>query len=201
MKKYTYVVIAILVFLTSLQLWVTKDRTGQKDAIEAIAKPEEPPIGGTFALTAQDGTIVHNSDFRGRAMLVSFGFTRCPDICPVTVSTLSQTLELLGADANQLAAVFISVDPAHDTPAVMKDFLSNLDKHIVGLTGTEGQIKQVADVYKVYYAAAPKEAGAGDSIDHSGYIYLMNKDGKFLRVFPYNVPPQELANEIQTILK
>jgi protein SCO1/2 len=210
MKKTIYAILLLLVAVTSFQIWVTKDRTGQKKEMEATAQPEETAIGGTFTLTDQNGQVVHDTDFRGRVMLVAFGFTHCPDVCPITVATLSKTLELLGDKADQVAGLFITVDPQRDTPQAMKDFLSNFDKHIVGLTGTELQVKQVADAYKVYYARAlADEAKAGNqkapdadyNVDHSSYIYMMGKEGQFIKVFPYNVSEQELAHAVKFALR
>ena len=197
MKKYRYIIITFLLLLTFIQLWATKDRTEQKNTMEILSNPQESSIGGTFTLIDQNGKTVHDTDFRGQIILVAFGFTSCPDICPLTVSTLAKTLGLLKDKAPQVSAIFISVDPVHDTPPVMKDFLGNFDKPIVGLTGTEVQIKQVADAYKVYYAASAKEGFT----DHSGYIYMMGKQGQFIRVFPYNAPEQEIANAIQEAMK
>ena len=110
----------------------------------------EAAVGGDFTLTNQAGQPVRQADFHGRVMLVFFGFTHCPDICPVTVATLSKAMEQLGAQADQVAPVFITVDPERDTPQVMKDFLSNFDKHMIpAVTGTPDQTKQVTEAYKV----------------------------------------------------
>ncbi len=213
MKKIPIILLSTLVIVTSVQLWITKDRTGQKKEMESISKPEESAIGGAFTLLDQDGKVTHDTDFHGRIMLVAFGFTHCPDICPITVSTLSKTMELLGDKASQVAGLFISVDPARDTPQVMKEFLHSFDPHIVGLTGSDVQVKQVADAYKVYYARSitdestdqasdTQNAAKTDySVDHSGYIYMISKEGQFMRVFPYNVPEQELAHAVESALR
>src|SRR5262249_53540381 len=141
--------ILILLAFTGWSLWLTSEKTDQKKEVEQAG---QPLIGGDFTLTDQNGRPVRESDFRGRVMLVFFGFTHCPDECPATVATLTRTMELLGPLADQVAPIFITVDPERDTPAVLKDFLSNFDKRFVGLTGTQGQIRQVAELYKVYYA-------------------------------------------------
>lgn len=220
MKKILFVLIAVLIGVTSMQLWITKDRTQQekeleKEETQTQAQPQaEAKIGGAFTLVNQAGNTVHDSDFRGRVMLVFFGFTHCPDICPVTVSVLSKTMELLGEHANQVAPLFVSVDPERDTPQALKEFLSNFDQRITGLTGTQAQIAQAAEAYKAYYAktavtaedASPVDAPtpvkeSEYTVDHSGYIYMMGKQGQFIRVFPYNVSEQELANAVETALK
>lgn len=198
MKKFIIPVALLLIGVTALQLWVTKDRTGQKNELEAIESPQESAVGGSFTLTDQDGNPRSDADFRGRVMLVSFGYTHCPDICPMTVSTLSKTLALLGDKSDRATAIFITVDPARDTSAALKDFLKNFNPPVIGLTGSEQQIKQVADAYKVYYARA--ETG-GDAFDHSGYIYLMSPQGRFMRVFPYNAPESEIAHAVEAALR
>ena len=207
MKKIVFIALLLLVLVTSVQLWVTQDRTSQTNAMEAIKKDQDAPIGGAFTLVDQEGKTRKDADFHGQLLLVAFGFTHCPDICPVTVGTLSKTMDALGDKASQVTPLFITVDPERDTAEVMKEFLMNFDKHIVGLTGSELQIKQVADAYKIYYARAKEQAKASDAkdadynVDHSGYIYMMGKDGQFIRVFPYNASEQEIATAVQAALK
>ena len=171
-------------------------------------------IGGNFTLTDQNGHTIHAADFRGKLMLVYFGYTHCPDICPVSVAGMSKAMDLLGAKADQVAPLFITVDPARDTPAVLKDYLSNFNKHMIGLTGTPEQIKAVAADYKAYFArqGAPQDeekpgqmgAHKGNSsypVNHSGYIYLMDKNGKYLQLFQYNASPSQIAGAINAQLK
>lgn len=209
MKKLLLLIVLALVAVTTVQIWATQDRTDQKAAMGKVDDAQQAPIGGAFTLTDHTGKVVHDTDFRGKVLLVFFGFTRCPDMCPITVSTLSKTMGLLGDKASQVQPLFISVDPENDTPKVIADFLKNFDSHILGLTGTTEQIKQVSDSYKVYFAKVNGKGGAvsdnkqdkGDySLDHSGYIYLMSKDGQFIKVLPYNVPEDELAQAVTAVL-
>jgi len=207
MRKFLLILTLLLIVVTSVQLWMTKDKTDQKQTVENVETTQQAQVGGDFALTDQNGKPARDTDFRGRAMLVFFGFTHCPDICPVSVASLSKMMELLGDKADQVAPIFITVDPKRDTPDVMKAYLANFDKRIVGLTGTDEQIRQAAATYKAYYAKSAKpeqeehgEHGAHDeagkseyNVDHSGYIYLMGKDGKFIQVFPYNVAATDLV--------
>ncbi len=160
----------------------------------------EAQVGGAFTLTDTKGHTTRDSDFRGRPMLVYMGFTHCPDICPTTLTTLSAALKILGSDANDVATIFITVDPTHDTPAVMGKYLESFDPHIIGLTGSEEAIKNVTKAYKVY---AQKEVSAhADSytIDHSGYIYLMDKNGKYVTHFAPNVKPETIAQAVRAKL-
>ncbi|MDE3060142.1 MAG: SCO family protein [Pseudomonadota bacterium] len=182
---------------------MTGDRTTQHQQMEMIT---EPLIGGDFTLTDQNGHAVRASDFRGRIMLVFFGFTHCPDICPVTMANLSQAMTLLGDKADQVAPIFITVDPERDTPPVLADYLSHFDARFVGLTGTSDQIKAVAAAYKSYYAdhAMPIQEGhhhAGEyNVEHSAFIYLMGMDGKYVRLFPNNAEPQDIARGVERVL-
>ncbi len=194
----------MLLAFTCWSLWMTSEKTNQKNEVDQAEGQGEAQIGGDFALTDQNGQSVHESDFRGRIMLVFFGFTHCPDICPVTVAALSKAMELLGSQADGVAPIFITVDPERDTPAVMKDYLSNFDKHMIGLTGTPEEIKRVTEAYKVYFAKAPLPAegnGADYGVDHSAFIYMMGKDGKFIRLFQNNADAAEIAGAVKHALE
>jgi protein SCO1/2 len=160
-------------------------------------------IGGSFSLTDQNGKKVTDADFRGKIMLVFFGYTHCPDICPVTVSTLSKTMGLLGDKADAVVPIFITLDPKRDTPAVLKDYLANFDKRMVGLTGSPKDIKKAADAYKVYFsvAEASKQKNGDYMVDHSTIIYMMGKDGSYLEHFSYDAKEQDIANAIKEALK
>ena len=138
-------------------------------------------IGGPFTLTDGNGKQVTDQDFRGKYMLVFFGFTFCPDICPTTLNMVSDALDRLGPKADKIAPLFITVDPKRDTPAVVKQYAAAFGPRIVGLTGTPEQIKAVAKAYRVYYAEHRTGEGPGDySMDHSSVMYLMGPDGTFV---------------------
>lgn len=138
-------------------------------------------IGGPFTLTDGNGKQVTDQDFRGKYMLVFFGFTFCPDICPTTLNMVSDALDRLGPKADKIAPLFITVDPKRDTPAVVKQYAAAFGPRIVGLTGTPEQIKAVAKAYRVYYAEHRTGEGPGDySMDHSSVMYLMGPNGTFV---------------------
>src|SRR5690606_16968628 len=118
-----------------------------------------------FALTDQHGKKVSSEDFRGRVMLVFFGFTHCPDICPTTVSNLSKMMDALGSDADEIVPVFITVDPERDTPEVMKNYLANFDERFVGLTGSMDDIKKTSKAYKVFFSKS-HDMGEGEHAGH-----------------------------------
>jgi protein SCO1/2 len=156
----------------------------------------EAQIGGGFTLTDQNGKQVSDSQFRGKYMLVFFGFTSCPSICPVGLATITQVMEKLGDNSSKIQPVFITVDPETDTPEQMKQFLTNFHSAIVGLTGTQEQITAVGSAYKVYASKSKdKNMPAGYNVDHSGFIYLMDKNGKYIEHFAYDVELKKLLNE------
>ena len=141
-------------------------------------------IGGPFRLTDQNGRTVSDQDLKGHPFLVFFGFTHCPDVCPTTLFEVSEILRSLGPDANGTRALFITVDPERDTPSVMKDYVSNFDPHVWGLTGDPAAIAAVAKAYRVYYKKVPLDGG-GYTMDHTAIVYLMDRNGRL--VAPFNL--------------
>ena len=129
---------------------------------------------------------VTDADLRGAPFLVFFGYTHCPDVCPTTLFQLSEVLRALGADA-KIKALFVTVDPERDTPELMKDYASSFDPRIIGLSGDRAAIDKVMAEYRVYARKAPGE-GKEYTMDHSAVIYLMDRDGKFLRAFNLERP-------------
>jgi protein SCO1/2 len=139
-------------------------------------------VGGPFHLEDQNGKPVSDQDMKGRPFLVFFGFTHCPDICPTTLFDMSQVLGKLGPDADRTSALFITVDPERDTPAVLRDYLSNFDPHLRGLTGDQDAINAVVKAYRVYAKKVPLEGG-DYTMDHTAAVYLMDKTGQFVAPF------------------
>ena len=159
-------------------------------------------INAEFTLEDASGKAVKASDFRGRYMLVYFGFTHCPDICPTSLLLMSNALNALGAKAEKIQPVFITVDPERDTPKLVGTYVSHFNKRFVGLSGTPEQIKQAADHFKVFYSKVEtKESALGYVVDHSGFIYLMGPDGKYVTHFPYTVSEQELTQGLQRYVR
>lgn len=154
-------------------------------------------VGGPFTLTSQTGEKVSDSQFRGRYMLIAFGYTYCPDVCPAELQVMSAALDQLGAEADQIQPIFITIDPERDTVAGLKDYMSNFRPGFIGLTGTPDEIAATARAYRVYYAKA-KDSGTTDYLmDHSSIIYLMGKDGEFLKHFPYGTDAKAMAEGIR----
>jgi|SRR5688572_14814009 protein SCO1/2 len=156
-------------------------------------------IGGPFKLIDQNGQVATDQDMKGRPFLVFFGFTHCPDVCPTALFEVSQILRALGPDADRTRALFITVDPERDTPAVIKDYLSSFDPHLTGLTGDPAAIAAVAKAYRVYFKKVPIDNG-GYTMDHTAIVYLMDKDGRFVSPFSLKRTTEAAAAELRRYL-
>jgi protein SCO1 len=161
--------------------------------------PAVAAVGGPFRLEDQNGRPVTDQDMKGRPFLVFFGYTHCPDICPTTLFDMSQVLQKLGPDADRTGALFITVDPERDTPAVMKDYLSNFDPHVRGLTGDQNAVNAAIKAYRVYAKKVPLEHG-DYTMDHTAIVYLMDKNGRFVAPFNLKQTPDAAAAELRKYL-
>jgi protein SCO1/2 len=150
----------------------------------------EAPIGGPFRLIAGDGRVVTDRDFRGKYLLVYFGYTICPDICPTTLQSVAAALDRLGAKADRLQPLLITVDPTRDTPPVLAQYAAAFSPRLIGLSGTPEQIAAVEREYRIYAAIRP--AGGGYAVDHSSALFLMGPDGRFIA----RLDPEASASEI-----
>ena len=162
-------------------------------------EPEAVAIGGPFRLVDGDGRAVTDAQFRGRWMMVYFGYTHCPDACPTALQDMANALDALGAKKKDVAAVFITIDPERDTPAVMKDYVAAFDSGIVPLTGTPEAVAQAAREYRVYYGKHPTADGGYD-MDHSSIIYVMDPRGRFVTNFTHETPPEQMAAKLRTLV-
>ncbi|MCC3246918.1 SCO family protein [Methylocystis sp. WRRC1] len=164
-------------------------------------KPAAPPpssIGGPFQLTAHNGQQVSERDLLGRPFLVFFGYTHCPDICHTTLFEMSEILRAMGPDA-KVGALFVTVDPERDTPEVLKDYLSNFDPRIIGLTGPHAQLDPMLREYRIYSKRAPGK-DEDYSVDHTTVVYLMDKEGRFVSAFNVGRKPADAARDLSKYL-
>jgi protein SCO1/2 len=158
-------------------------------------------IGGPFTLVDQSGQARTDRDFRGKLMLITFGYTHCPDVCPLTVAAMGETLDQLGAQADQVAGIFVSVDPRRDTPAVLRDYVASVSNRMVALTGTPEQVDAAARAYRVYYRrGSDADTNPNYSVDHTALFYLMDREGRFVQHFNYQTQPDALAAAIRRML-
>jgi cytochrome oxidase Cu insertion factor (SCO1/SenC/PrrC family) len=142
------------------------------------------PVGGPFELTDHTGRVRTERDFRGQLMLVYFGFTYCPDICPTDLQAIGLALDKLGNDAGSVQPLFITVDPERDTAEHLAQYVPLFHPRLIGLTGTAEAIRKAADEYKVYYAKVPLDKADDYTVDHTAFIYLIDRDGNYLGFFP-----------------
>ena len=156
-------------------------------------------IGGPFNLIDENGKPITDQDMKGRPFVVFFGYRHCPDICPTTLFEMSEVMHALGNDTDRINALFITVDPERDTPALMKEYLSSFDPHLRGATGDRAAIEATEKAYRVYAKKIPAEHG-DYSMDHTALVYLMDKQGRFVAPFKLNRKPEEAAADLRRYL-
>ena len=188
MNKILTIALLIMLAFTTIALFATKENNS---ALPPDSSSGTAAIGGMFNLIDQDGKAVSDADYRGKYMLVFFGFTHCPEICPLAMANITAAMSALGEKAGRITPILITVDPARDTPEVIKNYLGNFDKRIVGLTGSDEQVKAAAAAYKAYYSE-----DAHGMMNHSAILYLMNEKGEYVQHFAHDTAPDTLAQRI-----
>jgi protein SCO1/2 len=156
-------------------------------------------VGGPFTLTDQDGHRRSDSDFRGKLMIVYFGYTFCPDVCPADLMAITQALDALGPAADGVQPIFVTVDPERDSK-VLAEYVRAFHKSLVGLTGSPEEIRKVANAYKAFYAKTPPTRDGDYAIDHTGVIYLMGRSGEYLGFMPPQTGPEKLTEILRKYL-
>ncbi|MBV5256898.1 SCO family protein [Synechococcus moorigangaii CMS01] len=180
--------------------------SGQRtNAAPGVRESGQALIGGDFELVAHTGETVTHADFEGRPMLIYFGFTYCPDICPMSLQLMAQALqELDETQRAQFQPLLISLDPERDTPEALAQYVETpvFPEGLIGLTGSPEQVAAAARAYRVYYARSEADASMAEYlIDHSSLIYLMDREGRFVEVFPHATPPGHIAQSLQRFLQ
>lgn len=182
------VVVAVLAIGARLWVWSGSEHSS-------------PAIGGPFTLVDGDGRTVTDKDFRGKWMLIYFGYTFCPDVCPTSLSVVANALDKLAPpQLDKIVPVFITVDPARDTPQVMKDYAAAFHPKMVGLTGSPEQIAAVTKSYRVYAAKAKGADESSYTMDHSSILYLIGPDGAFVAPFTHGTSADDLAAALKARL-
>ena len=158
-------------------------------------------VGGPFSLVGADGKPVTDRDFRGRYMLIFFGFTHCPDICPAELQVIAEALGELGDKAKNVVPIFITLDPERDTPEAMGNYVKSFGPNFVGLTGSPEAIAAAAKAYRVSYAKVEdKESAADYGVDHSALVYLMDPKGRYVTHFSYGLSAEQMAEKLGKLL-
>jgi cytochrome oxidase Cu insertion factor (SCO1/SenC/PrrC family) len=155
------------------------------------------PVGGPFELTDQTGHRRTDADFRGKLVVLYFGYTYCPDVCPTELQSISLALDKLGAAAELVQPLFITVDPERDTPARLADFVSSFHPRLIGLTGSLADIRKTTIAYRTFFVKNSAATPSDYSVDHTGFIYLVGKDGRYLGFLPPGSAPDAIADAIR----
>ena len=197
----TSLIFATLGMAAVVLLLLFELRTAGTDARQGAETRLSASIGGAFALTDQNGIRRSQADFAGRPLLVYFGFTYCPDVCPTALDIMGGALDALQQrDAiayERLQPVFISVDPARDTPRVLRDYLAYFHPRLSGLTGSQADIDAIKSAFKIYAARGAAEDENGNyNVDHSSFFYLMDENNRYLAHFDHAITPEILAEKL-----
>jgi protein SCO1/2 len=163
-----------------------------------VSVPGGVSVGGPFTLVDTTGATVTDATYRGRWMLVYFGYTYCPDVCPTELQTISAALDQIGPLAAKVVPILITIDPERDTRAALAEYVKLFDDRLVGLTGTAEQVAAAARAYRVYYARAKSKDSSAYLMDHSAFVYLIGPDGGFRALFRQGVTTQDLADALKS---
>lgn len=201
-KFFAYAVAGLVLFGVVVAGFVISDAMfGSNSKNRSGVIVGAPQIGGEFTLTNNKGQVVTEKDFKGKLMLVFFGYTFCPDVCPTEMNVFVNVVQGLGDAAKDIVPVFITVDPKRDTVEVMDEFVQAFHPSIVGLTGTETQINSVKKAFRAYgQTVNEKDDPEFYLVDHTSFTYLMDKDGTLSTVFSYGTSPEEIIEKIKDVL-
>jgi cytochrome oxidase Cu insertion factor (SCO1/SenC/PrrC family) len=197
-KRHLLALALLSLLAASNQPMAQKSERSAAELMDVVMWSREP-IGGAFALIDQNGKRRTDAEFRGKFMLVYFGFTYCPDVCPTDLQQMGLAVDRLGAAGDAVQPIFITVDPERDTPEHLKDYVANFHSRFVGLTGDAPAIHEAARVYRAYYAKI--DLGESDyTVDHSSFIYLMGRDGEYLGFFPPGTAADILVGTLRPLV-
>ena len=158
------------------------------------------PVGAPFTLTDHNGKPRTDADFQGKLMLIYFGFTFCSDVCPTDLVAIASAMDELGPASEALQPLFVTVDPEKDTPEQLKEYVRLFHPRLIGLTGDARQIRKLTSAYKVYFAKAEPAKAADRGIEHTGYMYLMGRDGRYLGFFPPGTSADRMVDVIRPLI-
>ena len=197
MRRYQAVLLAVTALVVASIAAYLLYGTGGRQGGQGTAL-----VGGPFTLVDQDGKPRTEKDFRGQFMLIYFGYTYCPDVCPTSLQTMTQAMDRLDSALQaKITPVFVTIDPARDTAPQLKAYVENFHPRMIALTGSEKQIADAARVYRIYYAKAEGNDTTTDYLmDHSSIVFLMGPDGGYVTHFTHTTPPDKMAETLQRIV-
>jgi protein SCO1 len=161
---------------------------------------QSPTKATDFTLPGGNGQPVSLSDFRGKVVLLYFGYTTCPDVCPTTLAEIHQSLVALGKKADDVQVLMVTVDPERDTPEVMAEYVNHFDSSFIGLVGTPEQTAQIATYYGVYYEKVEGDSALGYLVNHTANVMAIDKDGYSRVIFPFGTKAQDMAADVEYLL-
>ncbi|XVN43190.1 MAG: SCO family protein [Candidatus Rickettsia vulgarisii] len=188
----------LLIAVTSLYLLLSIEVPSKPLVGEGKVYEDDVQIGGGFQLMDQNGKVFTSDNLKGKLSLIYFGFTYCPDICPTSLQKILEVYNALRKYNINIQFIFITIDPERDTPEILKEYLKHYNPNFIGLTGSEKQIKDVADKFKVYYAKTD-DKNHDYMMDHTSFIYLMNQEGKYIKHFYFNSGPQDIIDYVRLL--
>jgi protein SCO1/2 len=168
-------------------------------APSGLDQAARPPFGGDFTLTNQDNQPFRLNQLRGRPAVLFFGYTSCPDMCPMTMSRIAAALKLVGDEGHDVTTIFVSVDPQRDTPAALKEYVSSFSIPVIGLTGTPEEVARVASQYHASYQIVPTGT-TNYLVNHTSAIFLIDRQGRLRQFFGFNEKPETLASALRALL-
>ena len=199
--RWTAIALIVAVLAGSAALWLRPGGlSGASQLAAGVAVPGGVQVGGPFSLVDDAGKPVTEASWPGRWMLIYFGYTFCPDVCPTELQTMAAALDALGPQAARVVPIFITVDPERDTPELLAGYVKLFDDRLIGLTGTPQQIAAVARAYRVYYAKVTPKESTTYLMDHSSFLYLMGPDGTLRMLFNPGTSAQDIAGAIRARL-
>ena len=196
-KKIILYSLFLLFMFASIYFFINKDYY-QNTTVQKIENQDALP-GGHFTLKKQDGTIF-DSKISNKLMLIYFGFTYCPDVCPTTLIKMADVIDRLGEDSDNVNSIFISIDPERDKEEVIKDYVSAFHDEIIGLTGSEEQISSVAKDWGVYYQKEDIEGSEDYTVNHLDIIFLANANGEYVDFFPPKIQSALIVEKVRNII-
>ena len=198
MKTFRIIIWAAVVVLAGVLGWLTLEVTKSTQTIA------EGPFGGPFPLVAQDGKPISEKAFQGKPTALFFGFTHCPEVCPTTLFELNGWMEKVDPDGSKLQAYMVTVDPERDTPALLDQYVSNVSKRIVGISGSPEKVAEVIKGFRVYAKKVPVDESKPDgdyTMDHTASVFLLDADGRFSGTIAYGENPDTAVKKLENLIK
>jgi len=191
--------IAAAVLLVACQAPQPERRAGAAELMSELMSGGHP-IGAPFTLSDPAGRRVSLADFRGKLVLLYFGFASCPDVCPTDLAIIGEALRRMGLAADQVQPLFVTLDPARDTPSVLREYTAAFHPRFVALTGSEEDVRRVATSFKVFFEKVTLPGAKTYTIDHTAYTFLLDREGKFVILFPPGTPAERMVEMLSELL-